>query len=114
MTSSVGAFLQNKNVLRKCVEDLLKGGMVRVGRILCKGEEVGKGCDWHELAWREVERQDGLLREKIEVLDGEVKYGIEKEDEESDEESKKIADIIRREGKPKKDKRFAERGLGWE
>lgn len=43
-TSSVGAFLPRKDVLRTCVEELVEGGMVRVGRVLGKQEgELGEG-----------------------------------------------------------------------
>lgn len=114
VTSSVGAYLPHKDVLVKCLDELVGGKMVRVGRVLGRNDEVGEGTNWFEVAWKEVKRQDGLLREKIDGLVGKVEYEIGEEDEESDSESKKIADIMRREGKPRKDGGFADRSLEWE
>lgn len=62
-----------------------------------------------------MERQDELLREKIGGLDGVIEYEIEEEEEEeSNSEARRIADIIWREGKPKKSGGFADRNLEWE
>ncbi|KAE9976839.1 hypothetical protein EG328_002367 [Venturia inaequalis] len=114
VTSSVGAFLPRKDVMMRFVDELLDGKMVRAGRILRKNDGVSEGMDWFRVAWKEVQRQDGLLREKLDGLDEKAECEIEEQDEESDSEARKIAEIIRREGKPRKDGGFADRSLEWE
>jgi hypothetical protein len=110
----VGAFVESKIALEGAVETVVEEGRVRVGNVLERGKNEEKGRSWHKVAWQQVEAQDALLRQKIEGLEGEMEYGLELGDEESDEEAKNIAEGMRKTGMIKKGKVFNERGLGWE